>query len=221
MDIMAGTRDHTKSNYYHQTIELHLDIGAEVLRKIISNELNKTGSSLKDYLKTKHVKKILSHLKYIKKVLFPEQWKLLYPSSNQDPDSSCFDTSLLTLLIVETKFSLSPDEIQKAKDLRHERNHMSHLPKAELNDKTHFNVTSNILTELSAMISKTFTDKMKRLIDHLQKREFVIRRSILDVVNIRNEELMVLMIDRPDDKTGNIFLLLNIYVLIILTHNNN
>ena len=217
---MAGTRDHTKSNYYHQTIELHLDIGAEVLRKIISNELNKTGSSLKDYLKTKHVKKILSNLKY-NKVLFPQQWKLLYPSSNQDPDSSCFDTSLLTLLIVETNFSLSRDEIQKAKDLRRERNHMSHLPKAELNDKTHFNVTSNILTELSAMISKTFTDKMKRLIDHLQKREFVIRRSILDVVNIRNEELMVLMIDRPDDKTGNIFLLLNIYVLVILTHNNN
>ena len=205
---MATSRDDSKSNYYHQTMELHLDFGTEVLRRIIQSDLSAMGLTLKGYLNKQTVCKVLKKLKQKtpKPILFQSQWDLLYPSHNQEPNLSNFDITLLTLLLLSTSFNLSVDEKRKVEELRKERNHMSHLPKAELSDKTHFNVASKLVTELSAIVSQAFTKEIKQNIVEIQRREFVHCRSSLDVLNIRNEELMVVLIDRPDHKTGNVLL---------------
>ena len=184
-------------------MELHLDFGTEVLRRIIENELDKMGFSLKDYLNRQSVSQRLSNLKQ-KKRLYQSQWNLLYPVKNQDPQLSNFDTTLLILLLIRTSLPISADEKKTIQQLLQERNFMAHLPKAELNDKTHFNVTSTLIIELSGTVSQAFSKEMKQNITDLQRREFVSCRSSLDIINIRNEELMVILIDRPDDHKGNI-----------------
>ena len=201
--VMSIPRDDAKSNYFHQTIELHLDIGTEVLRRVLANELeDKMGISLSDFLKKKQVYKGLDYLKQ-KQILHKPQWDLLYPVHGIEPCVSEFDITLLTLLLLDKNITLPSDEKKKIKALRQERNHMAHLPKAELNDKTNFNVTSVLITELSALISHTFTNDIKQSIADLHKREIVSCRSTLDVINIRKEEFMVILIDIPDDKKGN------------------
>lgn len=198
---MAISKDGDKCNYFHQTIELHLDYGSETLRQVIEKKLQTMNSTLKSHLNKKQVVDNLRD-SYNKGFLYTEQWNLLYPQQNREPELAGFDITLLTCILLQTNLHLSNDEKTNIKELRRERNKMSHLPNPELKDKTNFNVTYKLIIALSKIVGQQFTKQIKENIQALNRKEFVSTRGNLEIVKIRNEELMVKLIDRPGKQTA-------------------
>ena len=210
---MAKVKDDNKRDCFHQTIELHLDYGSEVLRRVLETKLKSKNISLKDHLNIPNINAVVSK-SYKKGHLHQNQWDLLFPGSKKDPNISELDITLLTYLLVHTKFPqayrlpLTNNETKAIQDLRTKRNEISHVPKAELKDKTNFNTTRQLLLDLSnAILGQKAADELKENIDNLLTRKvFVACRRNLELVKIRNEEYMVKLVDRTNDETGRVFL---------------
>ena len=208
---MAKVKDESKSNCFHQTVELHLDYGSEVLRRVLKTKLQSKNISLMDHLSTPGVHSVVSQ-SYRKGHLHQNQWALLFPGKKQEPNLSELDITLLTYLLVHTKLSLTNNETKAIKDLRNKRNEISHVPKAELRDKTNFNTTRQLLLDVSKRIlgQKAADEIMENIDSILTRKEFVSCRRNLELVKIRNEELMVKLVDRPINETGRIRFWFNI-----------
>ena len=181
---MAIPKDRSKSNNFHQTLELHLDCGSEVLRQIVLKKLEPSKYTLEQFLNIKGVKQCIETAKQ-KGHISQEQWNVLYP----DPKLSEFDITLLSFLLLQPNFNLTANEKKSVKNLKKERNHMSHVPKAEMDDKKKFDNARRIIQDLAKSISQEFFQETKLAIDNLEKKEFVSFRSTLDIVRIRKEEL--------------------------------
>ena len=211
---MAKVKDESKSNCFHQTVELHLDYGSEVLRHVLETKLKSKNISLKDHLNIQSINSVVSK-SYKNGHLHQTQWDILFPGSKQEPNISELDITLLTYLLVYTKFPLANklpltnNETKAIQDLRQKRNEISHVPKAELRDKTNFNTTRQLLLDLSTgVLGQKAADELRENIDSLlTRKEFVCCRRNLELIKIRNEELMVKLVDRPSNETGRTFLI--------------
>lgn len=205
---MATSKDGDKCNNFHQTIELHLDYASETLRQVIEKKLQTMNITLKGYLNDKEVSDTLWRSN-VSGYLNDEECCLLYPHEDRDPELAGFDITLLTHILLHTNLCSPEDEETKIiKELRRERNKISHLPKPELQDKTNFNVTAKLIIALSKIIGQPFIKQMKENIQALNGKEFVSTRGNLEIVKMRNEELMVKLIDRPGKQTGKILVVL-------------
>ncbi|XP_052764200.1 sterile alpha motif domain-containing protein 9-like isoform X2 [Mya arenaria] len=96
-----------------------------------------------------------------------------------------------------TKEVCSPVEVvsQSVRQLRKQRNELSHNVKGEVNGSQPFNVASQEILKISAEIGDDFKDKMLRQMHDIRNREMVRTHTNLEQIVINGEYFMVKLVE--------------------------
>ncbi|XP_052763886.1 sterile alpha motif domain-containing protein 9-like isoform X2 [Mya arenaria] len=162
--------DASGSNRYYKAFQLNVDIGNEVLREVLNNELKASGHSLVEYMSLPNSQRIITDRQRRRVLHMHQVAQLNSPSLTLNE----MDFTLLTFIILNM-FTIPANDQQSVEKMRSKRNELVHIPSCELPDSTLFDESRRWIERLCSNTGDTFKEKVASTIQALENRHFVSR----------------------------------------------